>query len=81
MKPMKPNTQEQLDRINVEIRKKSRRWIYYNALDNPLDSGWLRERACDQSSEIYSASLCRYQLTPPNGLNEYAKRCLYDPER
>ena len=70
MKHPKPNTPEQLSRINAEIHKKSRRWIYYNALDNPHDSGWCRKRACDFLFLIgevtHSHSKLRYQLAPPS---------------
>jgi len=69
MKPLKPNTQEQLDKINREIRRKSRRWIYYNALSNPPDRGWCRERACDTFCELSLDHLgCYYSLVPPRNV-------------
>jgi len=78
----KPNTPEQVSRINAEIRKKSRRWIYYNALDNPVDSGWCRERACDLGFMLNETEGCRYQLTPPRKINpENKEKLYYDPQR
>lgn len=78
----KPNTLEQVSRINAEIRKKSRRWIYYNALDNPVDSGWCRDRACDFGYLLDGSESCRHQLTPPRNINPLNKESLYyDPQR
>lgn len=82
MKSMKPNTQAQLDRINAEIRKKSRRWIYFNSLKNSPSEGWCRERACDRDWELVFPLPCRYQLTPPRNITPTCKESLYyDPQR
>lgn len=48
------NTQAELDKINDYIRRGNNKLIYYNALCNPYNKGWISRKAIHFYNRILS---------------------------